>query len=621
MIDATLPAGLFWLAFALVAYHHVAYPVLLKVVAKLRGGQQAVSISLEGDDARLPSVAIVIPAYNEASFIKAKIENLTALDYPADKLSVVIASDGSTDRTVQYAREALADAPHFSADIKDFIINRGKIAVLNEVMADIDADVVVLSDVSSAVEPDALRRIVSHFTSPEVGVVCCAYELDQPGSEGERVYWQYQRRVKELENTVGAMMGAHGAFYAIRGGLFEPIEADTINDDFIIPMRIVGQGYKTVYDTSFSSRELEKTEMGQDFRRRVRISAGAMQQIIRLPELFSLKRPGVAFVFASGKALRALTPFFFVAMLVASGVLATMGEPFYALCFAGLLGLIGLGLFQIFNALESLPKMAHPFAYLAAGHMAGLVGGIRFLARMDKGRWGRASDDGADEFGGEAGGALDTMGMGLFMSDGARVGKRVFDIFVASAAFVVFAIIFPFVALAIKLDSPGPIFYRQLRVGARTETETKLFLLAKFRTMRADAEAKTGAVWASKNDPRITRIGNFLRKTRLDEFPQCLNVLRGDMSIVGPRPERPAFFAKLEREIPFYTERTYGMRPGITGLAQVTTGYDESVDDVREKVLHDHVYATRISRPLECLWTDISICFRTFTVMVLGKGQ
>jgi len=236
---------------------------------------------------------------------------------------------------------------------------------------------------------------------------------------------------------------------------------------------------------------------------------------------------------------------------------------------------------------------------------------------MDKGRWGRASDTGSDQFNGEAGDALALS----FLTPATQIGKRGFDIVVASAAFIVFAALFPFIAFLINLDSPGPIFYRQLRVGTRTETESKLFLLAKFRTMRTDAESKTGAVWASKNDPRITRFGNFMRKTRLDEFPQCLNVLAGDMSIVGPRPERPAFFAKLEKEIPFYTERTYGLRPGITGLAQVTTGYDESVEDVREKVLHDHVYATRLSRLSEWFWTDVSICFRTFTVMVLGKGQ
>ena len=112
-----------------------------------------------------------------------------------------------------------------------------------------------------------------------------------------------------------------------------------------------------------------------------------------------------------------------------------------------------------------------------------------------------------------------------------------------------------------------------------------------------------------------------MRKTRLDELPQCLNVLKGDMSIVGPRPERPQFFSKLEGHIPFYIERTYGLKPGITGLAQVSQGYDTSIEDVRSKVLYDHAYALRIARPLDWLKTDLSIIFRTFTVVVLGRGQ
>jgi lipopolysaccharide/colanic/teichoic acid biosynthesis glycosyltransferase len=150
---------------------------------------------------------------------------------------------------------------------------------------------------------------------------------------------------------------------------------------------------------------------------------------------------------------------------------------------------------------------------------------------------------------------------------------------------------------------------------------TQLFHLIKFRSMRVDAEQLTGPVWSAQNDPRITTVGRFLRKTRLDELPQCMNVLRGEMSIVGPRPERPSFFHKLETEIPFYTERTYGLRPGITGLAQVNQGYDASVEDVRTKVLYDHAYAMHLLRPLDWLRTDLGIILRTFTVMAFGKGR
>jgi lipopolysaccharide/colanic/teichoic acid biosynthesis glycosyltransferase len=198
--------------------------------------------------------------------------------------------------------------------------------------------------------------------------------------------------------------------------------------------------------------------------------------------------------------------------------------------------------------------------------------------------------------------------------------KRLLDVVCALAALVVMIVLFVPIALAIKLTSRGPVFYRQMRVGHATASATHLFYLIKFRTMRMDAEAN-GAVWATKNDPRITAIGNFMRKTRLDELPQCINVLKGEMSVIGPRPERPSFFNKLEDAIPFYAERTYGLRPGITGLAQVNQAYDTSIEDVRNKVLYDHAYAARLTNWWDWFITDIGIIFKTFTVMVLGQGQ
>jgi lipopolysaccharide/colanic/teichoic acid biosynthesis glycosyltransferase len=198
--------------------------------------------------------------------------------------------------------------------------------------------------------------------------------------------------------------------------------------------------------------------------------------------------------------------------------------------------------------------------------------------------------------------------------------KRVLDIVCALIALAVMIVLFVPIALAIKLTSRGPIFYRQMRVGHATASATHLFYLKKFRTMGVNAEAN-GAVWATKNDPRITTVGNFMRKTRLDELPQCINVLKGEMSVIGPRPERPSFFTKLEEAIPFYSERTYGLRPGITGLAQVNQAYDTSIEDVRNKVLYDHAYAARLTSWWDWLKTDIGIIIKTFTVMVLGQGQ
>lgn len=201
-----------------------------------------------------------------------------------------------------------------------------------------------------------------------------------------------------------------------------------------------------------------------------------------------------------------------------------------------------------------------------------------------------------------------------------RIGKRACDIVIGAIATVVLALAFIPVALAIKLTSPGPILYRQLRVGQAEPNLTRLFYLYKFRTMYIDAE-KRGAMWATANDPRVTPVGRFMRKTRIDELPQAINVLKGEMSIVGPRPERPVFFQKLETEIPFYVERTFGIKPGITGLAQVNQGYDASIEDVRSKVSYDHAYAMRLLDPVDWIKTDLWIILRTFTTMILGRGQ
>ena len=201
------------------------------------------------------------------------------------------------------------------------------------------------------------------------------------------------------------------------------------------------------------------------------------------------------------------------------------------------------------------------------------------------------------------------------------VTKRAMDIVVALIGLVVTAPLWPLVALAIRLDSPGPAIYRQMRVGRILGDRTELFMILKFRSMRADAERGTGAVWAQKDDPRVTRVGAFIRKTRLDELPQLLNVLRGDMSVVGPRPERPAMYRRLELAVPFFADRTAGLRPGVTGLTQVVQGYDNSVEDVRRKVGFDAAYAMRLSTFGGWLASDMTIMLRTLNVMVSGRGQ
>ncbi|MEZ4366442.1 MAG: sugar transferase [Kofleriaceae bacterium] len=233
-----------------------------------------------------------------------------------------------------------------------------------------------------------------------------------------------------------------------------------------------------------------------------------------------------------------------------------------------------------------------------------------------------------------------------------QLAKRAIDVAGAAVGLALTAPLVPVIAAAIYVDSPGPIFYRQRRAG-RLEAVTQEhgvrrfrfheFTMHKFRTMRTDAEAKTGAVIAGKDDPRVTRIGRFLRKSRLDELPQFWDVLRGEMSLVGPRPERPELLADLAYAIPLFEERMRDVKPGITGLAQVSLGYtgeipegsevaklartlqnpwdlDEArgalADDMRIKLLYDLAYTASLERLGTYLATELAIIVKTPLVML-----
>ena len=216
--------------------------------------------------------------------------------------------------------------------------------------------------------------------------------------------------------------------------------------------------------------------------------------------------------------------------------------------------------------------------------------------------------------------------------------KRTFDISAALIGVILAAPVFLVLPILIKLDSPGPVFFRQVRVGLnrrrgnrrrlgaqpaaecrRTDRRKqnvygRPFDIIKFRSMVHDAEKRCGPVWAISNDPRITRVGAFMRRTRLDELPQLINVLKGEMSLVGPRPERPFFIEKLAQEVPGFLDRLR-VAPGITGLAQVRNGYDASVDHVRQKVHYDLSYIRDWN-----LLKDLKIILSTVVVVFTGRG-
>jgi len=205
----------------------------------------------------------------------------------------------------------------------------------------------------------------------------------------------------------------------------------------------------------------------------------------------------------------------------------------------------------------------------------------------------------------------------LIFSDGfvktprTEIVKRLVDVALSLVGLMLALPVMAVVAAAIKMESRGPALFRQPRLGQNG----RVFILNKFRSMREDAEKETGPVWAQQQDPRVTRVGAFLRKTRLDELPQLFNVLVGDMSFIGPRPERPEFVYELQKQIPFYMERL-SVKPGITGWAQVRYRYGASVEDALEKLQYDLYYIKNLS-----LFLDLLILINTIQVVLFARGR
>ena len=243
------------------------------------------------------------------------------------------------------------------------------------------------------------------------------------------------------------------------------------------------------------------------------------------------------------------------------------------------------------------------------------------------------------------------------MTPTVRVTKRAIDLVGSMLGLALTLPLYPLIGAAIYAESPGPIFYKQRRAGMLKGVQIRdgvaypefvEFEMRKFRTMRTDAEKLTGAVLAQENDPRVTKVGRFLRKTRIDEFPQLWNVFIGEMSLVGPRPERPELLVNLALAIPFFEERMRDIKPGITGLAQVSLGYSgrapqdseiaafeatltnpfeleeaegAEADDMRMKLLFDLAYAASLEDLGSFLRTELKVIFKTPLVMALGLGR
>ncbi len=348
-----MAAWIFWISAAFVVYPFAGYPLAL-LLLRLLFARPIQPGEIE------PRVSLLIPAYNEAAVIEAKIENALALDYPPEKLEIAIASDGSKDSTVALARAA-AERHHASHRVRifDYPANRGKIVALNDTLPQLTGEIVVLTDAASILAPNAVRRLVSNFAGPRVGAAGGIYRIrgEESSLTGaqEKLYWYYESFLKRSEAALDATLGAHGSMYAIRKDLYPFPPPGTINDDWVIPVRIAQRGYRVAYDPSAVAYE-EAHEMS-GFGRHVRIMAGNVQQMRELAGFLWPPRPLCAFFFLSHKGLRLIAPFAMLATLGLNFLL--LNAPLYRLLLAAQLAFYALaalgGIWKLHPKLLRLP--------------------------------------------------------------------------------------------------------------------------------------------------------------------------------------------------------------------------------------------------------------------------
>lgn len=311
----TLEVIFFWLAALFLGYTYLGYPVIADLRARFRG-RPPIKASMA------PSVSILVVAYNEAPRISRRIENLLDLDYDPARLQIVIASDGSFDDTVALANRYRDRGIR----VLSFERNRGKPAVLNEVIPQLSGEIVVLMDVRQRIARDALHRLLENFADPDVGAVSGAllltgHDAHGRGLEGVGFYWRYEKFIRLKESLVDSSVGATGALYALRRSLFRPIPDDTLLDDVLIPMQVVRQGRRVLFEPAAYASEALAADSSAEFARKVRTIAGNFQLFASHPWLLSPRSNRIWFETLSHKVFRLVCPLFLVIVLVTNVML------------------------------------------------------------------------------------------------------------------------------------------------------------------------------------------------------------------------------------------------------------------------------------------------------------
>ncbi|HRQ40142.1 MAG TPA: glycosyltransferase family 2 protein [Chloroflexota bacterium] len=377
-----MAAIVFVLSVGTILYTYIVYPALLAALARLWSRPVHTAV-------HTPTVTLLIAAYNEEETIAQKIENSLALDYPPEHLQILVAADGSADRTAPL----VAAYAHQNVVLNYEPARRGKMAAINRAMPRATGEIVVFSDANNFYQADALRELVKPFADASVGAASGAKIIakgDGVLGESEGLYWRYESFIKEKETAVHSSVGVAGEILAIRRHLFEPPPDDIINDDFYIAARLLHRGYRVVYVPAARSIERISPTAQDEMARRARIVAGRYQAIWRSRELLPWKRPLLTWQIVSHKFLRPLVPLAMIAAWAANLVLAFRARPLARLLFLLQMGFYATAVLgACFQPGGRLGKLLYLPTYLVTSNLAALLGLGRFLAGKQTTRWQR----------------------------------------------------------------------------------------------------------------------------------------------------------------------------------------------------------------------------------------
>ncbi len=385
---------LFWICLFTVFYTYIGYGLVLYVLVKVKERFHKQKAQALPTDEELPEVTLLVAAYNEEEVVDEKMTNSLALDYPKGKLKWVWVTDGSNDRT----NEKLKEYPE--AEILYQPERQGKTAALNRAIEKVKTPIVVFTDANTMINREAIREIVRAFMDEKVGCVAgekriAVKEKDNAASGGEGIYWKYESTLKRLDGRLYSAMGAAGELFAIRTGLFEKMEKDTLLDDFILSLRIVQRGYKIAYCAAAYAIEGGSADMKEEEKRKVRIAAGGLQSIWRLRALLNPFRYGkVCFQYISHRVLRwSVTPIALFALIPLNIVLATVdtGHSVYKVILLLQILFYGMGLWGYYLSTKQIKNKILYIPYYFLFMNINVIRGAFYLRkRKGNGAWEKA---------------------------------------------------------------------------------------------------------------------------------------------------------------------------------------------------------------------------------------